>query len=143
MPSLLPKTPNLARDSGRERSLEEASPLNYRRPLTQATTFPASQKYSVRAGKEQSDAPASHLNLKLDRVSGREQSFKEASRTSRSIRRLTETATHPFSQSNPSVRAGKERSDAPASTQNNQLARASGREQSFEEASPLLTTHPS
>jgi hypothetical protein len=98
MPPLLPKTPNLARDIGRERSLEEASPLNYRRPLTQATTFPASQKYSVRAGKEQS---------------------------------------------NPSVRAGKERSDAPASTQNNQLARASGREQSFEEASPLLTTHPS
>jgi hypothetical protein len=33
------------------------------------------------------------------------------------------------------VRAGKERSDAPASTQNNQLARASGLEESFEEAS--------
>jgi hypothetical protein len=70
----------------------------------------------VRAGAEQRDAPASTQNLKLARASGREQSFEEASITSRSSRRLTEPATHPFPQSKPSVRAGKEQSDEPAST---------------------------
>jgi hypothetical protein len=93
----------------------------------------------VRAGKEQSDEPASTLNNKLARASGREQSFEEASKTSQSSRRLTKTATHPCRQTNPSVRAGKEQSDEPASTQNNKLDRDSGREKSFEEASPHLS----
>jgi hypothetical protein len=134
---LMPQNLNVARASGREKSFGEASKtLQPVPPLTEPATHPSRQnKYSVRAGKARSHEPASTQNNQLACASGREESFEEASKTLQPVPPLAEPATHPSLQNKPSVRAGKERSDEPASTQNLKLARASGREKSFEEAS--------
>jgi hypothetical protein len=92
--------------------------------------------------RSKSTHPRALKTNKLARASGREQSFKEASPLSTTRSPHPSRHPHPCSALKHSVRAGKEQSDEPASTQNNKLDRASGREQSFKEASKTPRSSP-